>query len=250
MAPGAAGKAARGRGPRPGLGDSSPVAQRSAAGGGRSRARGARHSLLGEIGARPVGDWAGPRGPERGATERRGRVAPPPGTGPPPGRPPGMVGVGGAAGRVLPRGGLRRRAASARFAPRRWGHGLTPCSPRTPAGRTRAQSARRGALLPLARHPFAPRTPLRGSQALPSCASPGGPRGGNSPGAGTDGGVAMHERFGAVRPPPALAVKPSAFPWEVLRSHPEAGRRSRRALGTQRGSAGHAQHPLSHPEPL
>lgn len=104
MAPGAAGKAARGRGPRPGLGDSSPVAQRSAAGGGRSRARGARHSLLGEIGARPVGDWAGPRGPERGATERRGRVAPPPGTGPPPGRPPGMVGVGGA-GQVLPRGG-------------------------------------------------------------------------------------------------------------------------------------------------
>lgn len=52
------------------------------------------------------------------------------------------------------------------------GHGRTPCSPRTPAGRTLARSARRGALLPLPQHPPSPTLCCPYCQACPSSSVP------------------------------------------------------------------------------
>lgn len=54
--PGGGREGGEGAGSGVGRGDRGPREQRSATGGGRSRARRARHSLVGEIGARPVGD--------------------------------------------------------------------------------------------------------------------------------------------------------------------------------------------------
>lgn len=225
VAPGAAGKAVRGRGSRPGRGDRSPGAQRSAAGGGRTRARGARHSLVGEIGAQPVGDWAGLRGPERGAA--------------------GAAGMSGPSGRSRPaawpaarNGGGRRRGGSDPLArgpsaagrerslpttlPGPRSHAVLASHPRRP--HTRPERAEGRSASPSPTPPSAALS-CPAAKPAPPAPLPGCPQVGSSPRLGTEGGQCTGTP-GLCAFPPALAVKPSAFPWEVLWSHPEAGRRS------------------------
>lgn len=191
-----------------------------------------------------------PGTPSGAPRERRGRITPQPGVGPRPGPPPGMVGVRGADGRSHSRASPRRPAAGPRFAPRCQGHGRTLRSSRTPAGRTLAESAHRGALLPLPQRnaPIAPAFSLPCRQARPSYSSPWVPAGWGFASA-RDGRWRMHKRPGSVRPLTCCGREALGLPLGSSRVTPRSGEKERSLPLAPGGAMLATLGILSHPDP-
>lgn len=127
-------------------------------------------------------------------------------------------------------------------------HAVLASHPRRPHTRPERAKGRPASPSPEPSPPRPPRSPAQSRSQPLLRLSLGASRVGTRLGRGRK--VADAQALRSCALPPALAVKPSAFPWEVLWSHPEAGRRSRACPWHQRAGAGHSQHPLSYPDPL